>query len=272
MKMNVLEGLPKSEKSLLDPKPKRRVDKRMPAHRLKRGRPGYVLSKKIGRAICDYDMIQDKDKILVGVSGGKDSLTLLKMLNDRRSFVPVSYEVSAIHIDFGYHCTPPHVLAGYFKREGYDYHIKKVQILKEGQTRADVTCFWCSWNRRKAIFKAAAELGCNKVALGHHKNDIIQTTLMNLFYLGEISTMRPKQKLFNGKLALIRPLAYADEKEINEFAATLNYPLPHCKCPNSFTSKRTYVRKLIAGIQKDCPQVKSNIFNALKRVKKDYLL
>ncbi len=272
MKTSVLEELPKIKKSLLSQKPKRCMKKRISAPRPKQGNPGYSLSKKVGRAIGDYNMIQNKDKILVGVSGGKDSLTLLRMLSDRRSFAPVNYEIIAIHIDFGYHCTPPDVLADYFKREGYDYHIKKIQILKKGQTRSDVTCFWCSWNRRKAIFKEAAKLGCNKVALGHHRNDIIQTTLLNLFYLGEISTMRPKQELFNGKLTIIRPLAYVDEEEINKFAATLDYPLPRCRCPNSFTSKRTYIKKLIADIQKDCPEVKTNIFNALKRIRKDYLL
>lgn len=231
-----------------------------------------AISKKVGKAICDYGMIADGDKILVAVSGGKDSMSLLKILDDRRSFAPVDYEIIAAHIDFGYHCVPPTALAEYFKKCGYAYHIKKVDILKPGETRADITCFWCAWNRRKAIFETAAELGCNKVALGHHKDDIAETILLNMFYKGEISAMKPRQELFKGKIVIIRPLAYVEEKDVAKFSRTLGFPIPHCKCPNTLTSKRTFVEKIIKEIEKECPDVRTNIFNSLKRIKNDYLL
>ena len=231
----------------------------------------YFLSKKVGRAIADYGMINDGDRILVAVSGGKDSLSLLKILDDRRSFVPITYELVAVYIDMGdYHINAKR-LAGYFKKHGYKYHIKKIRILK-GKGRADISCFWCAWNRRKALFNAAEEYGCNKVALGHHKDDIIETILMNIFFNGEISAMGPKQELFKGKIAIIRPLAYAQEKEIVHFSRLIDFPHSKCRCPNSSTSQRAKMGVLIRALEKMCPNVKSNIFNSVKRIKKEYLL
>lgn len=148
----------------------------------------YYISKKAGRAIIDYRMISDGDKILVAVSGGKDSLALLQVLRNRQSFVPISYSILAVHVDLGYKCIHPKILVDYFKNKGYDYHIEKRDVLK-GKSRSEITCFWCSWNRRKALFEVAKQFGCNKIALGHHKDDIAQTTLLNLLFQGEISTM-----------------------------------------------------------------------------------
>jgi len=233
--------------------------------------PEYYISKKCGRAIADYSLINDGDKIVVAVSGGKDSLTLLKVLNDRLSFLPIKYELLAVHIDMGYPCMHPKLLARYFKKEGYKYHIEKLDILK-GKTRKDISCFWCSWNRRKALFEVAHKYGFKKVALGHHKDDIIETILLNLFFQGEISAMSPRQELFDGAVTLIRPLAYVEEKEISRFAGTLDFPHHKCACPNSLTSNRTRIGKIIREIEKVNPSVKTNIFRAVKRIKKDYLL
>ena len=232
---------------------------------------GFYISKRIGRAITDYDMLSEGDKIAVAVSGGKDSLTLLRLLNDRRSFVPVKYELLAVHIDLGYPCQHPKILAEYFKKLGMDYHIEKVDILK-GKTRQDISCFWCSWNRRKALFETANRFGCNKVALGHHKDDIIETILLNLFFHGEISAMSPKQGLFKGKIIIIRPLAYVEEEMIKRFAREADFPQHKCVCPNSLTSNRTKITEIIADIEKVCPDVRTNIFRSVKRIKEDYLL
>ena len=231
----------------------------------------FFLSKKVGKALTDYGMIQDKDKILVAVSGGKASLALLKILQYRKSFVPVKYELLAVHIDMGYHCIHPKVLAEYFKKEGYKYRIKKINILK-GKDRSSISCFWCAWNRRKALFEMADKFGCNKIALGHHKDDIIETILLNLFFNGEISAMAPKQELFKGKVTIIRPLAYVEEKELIRFSHRINFPHPRCKCPNSDTSRRATVGDIIKGLEKICPNLKTNIFNSVKKIKKDYLL
>ncbi|MFA5145576.1 MAG: ATP-binding protein [Candidatus Omnitrophota bacterium] len=233
--------------------------------------PEFYISKRVGKAMIDYKMLSEGDKIAVAVSGGKDSLTLLHVLNDRRKFVPVKYELLAVHVDMGYPCHDPKILSEYFKKIGVNYHIEKIDILK-GKSRKDISCFWCSWNRRKALFQTADRFGCTKVALGHHRDDIIQTTLLNLFFQGEISTMCPKQELFDGKITIIRPLAYVEESLIVKFAKTLQFPHHKCSCPNSITSKRAQMRGIIRELEKVCPDVKTNIFRSVKRIKEDYLL
>ncbi len=219
----------------------------------------------------DYKMLADGDKIAVAVSGGKDSLTLLRILNDRRSFVPIKYELLAVHVDMGYPCHHPKILSEHFKKLGINYHIEKIDILK-GKSRKDISCFWCSWNRRKALFEAANRFKCTKVALGHHKDDIIETILMNMFFQGEISAMSPKQELFKGKITIIRPLAYVEEDMIIKFAKSLDFPHHKCACPNSVTSSRTKIGNIISDLKKVCPDIKTNIFRSVKRIKSDYLL
>lgn len=231
----------------------------------------FYISKRVGKAITDYDMLQDGDKIAVAVSGGKDSLTLLKVLDDRRSFVPVKYEILAVHIDLGYPRSYALPLEKYFKKIGVKYHIEKRDTLKKTK-RKDISCFWCAWNRRKALFETADKFGYNKVAMGHHFDDIIQTTLLNLFFQGEISAMCPKQELFGGKINVIRPLAYVEEHLIKRFAKTAGFPAQKYACPNYETSNRTKMARIIANLKKTCPDVKKNIFRSVKRIKKDYLL
>ena len=147
------------------------------------------------------------------------------------------------------------------------YHIEKVKIKPK-----NISCFWCSWNRRKALFEVADRFGCKKVALGHHKDDIIETILLNLFFHGEISAMSPKQELFKGKIIIIRPLAYVEEDMIRRFARTAGFPHQKCACPNSITSNRTKIAQIIKDLEKVCPELKTNIFKSVKRIKEDYLL
>jgi tRNA 2-thiocytidine biosynthesis protein TtcA len=231
----------------------------------------YYISKRVGKAIMDYKMLFDGDKIAVAVSGGKDSLTLLRVLNDRRRFVPIKYRVIAVHIDLGYPRSCAKKLEKYFKKIGVEYHIEKVDALKK-TPRDKINCFWCSWNRRKALFEVSDRLKCTKIALGHHKDDIIETILLNLFFQGEISAMAPKQELFKGKIVLIRPLAYVEEPLIERFVRSENIPLQDCKCPNSAPSNRTRMKAIIRDLKRVCPDVKTNIFRSVKRIKKDYLL
>ena len=231
----------------------------------------FYISKRVGRAIMDYEMFSEGDKIAVAVSGGKDSLTLLRVLNDRRKFVPIKYDILAVHIDLGYPRSVAKRLEKYFKKIGVKYHIEKVDVLKKTKKK-DINCFWCSWNRRKALFETAVRFGCTKVALGHHKDDIVETILLNLFFQGEISAMAPKQELFNGKIILIRPLAYVEEYMTKRFAKEEKLPQENCTCPNSITSNRTRMAKIISDLKKVCPEVKTNIFKSIKRIKKDYLL
>ncbi len=231
----------------------------------------FYISKRVGRAISDYRMIEPGDTIAVAVSGGKDSLTLLRVLSDRRKFVPVAYDLLAVHVDSGYPKSCARPLEKYFKKLGVRYHIEKTDALKKTKPK-DINCFWCSWNRRKALFSAADRLGCTKVALGHHKDDIIETILLNLFFQGEISAMSPCQRLFKGKITLIRPLAYVEEYMIARFAREEGLLHQTCDCPQSAVSNRAAMAKIIKGLKKVCPDVKTNIFRSVKRIKQDYLL
>ncbi len=122
------------------------------------------------------------------------------------------------------------------------------------------------------MFETAVRFGCTKVALGHHQDDIVETMLLNLFFNGEISAMSPKQELFKGKIVIIRPLCYVEEKLIVKFAKTALFPHHKCACPNSLTSNRTKITNILSDMEKTCPDVKKNIFRSLKRIKKDYLL
>ena len=231
----------------------------------------YYISKRMGKAIMDYQMLADGDKIAVAVSGGKDSLTLLRLLLDRKAFVPIKYDVVAIHIDMGYPKSISGKLEKYFKKLNVKYQVIKSDTLKKTE-KSKINCFWCSWNRRKELFIAANKLGCAKIALGHHLDDIIETVLLNLFFRGEISSMVPKQELFKGKITLIRPLAYVEERLIIRFAREAKLGHDTCVCPHSVTSNRSRVGRIIRELEKVCPDIKKNIFRSVKRVKQDYLL
>ena len=232
---------------------------------------GNYISTRIGRAIADYNLIEDKDRILVAVSGGKDSLALLKLLNERKRWAPVRYELIAAHIesDFKYAGdAKPAALRKVFKRMGVKYCFKKIRILHDAK---EVSCFWCSWNRRKALFLMAEKLGCNKVALGHNKDDIIETLLLNMFYHGSISAMNPMQKLFGGKVTIIRPLCYAEEDRIKAFARESGFPESRSMCPYSQASKRRLMKGIINKVKRDCRYVKTNLMRSMGRINREYL-
>jgi tRNA 2-thiocytidine biosynthesis protein TtcA len=231
---------------------------------------GNYISTRIGRAIADYGLIEDKDRILVAVSGGKDSLALLELLNERKKWAPVEYELIAMHIETDHRCggcVHTKILKKFFEDRGIEYHFEKIKVLDKHKK---TSCFWCSWNRHKALFLAADRMGCTKIALGHHKDDIIETLLLNMFYHGEFAAMNPRQELFGGKIVLIRPLCYVEEDATRKFAKESAFPSQICRCPNADTSKRRLMKNIIGGIEKGCPQVRTNIFKSISRIKKDY--
>lgn len=229
-----------------------------------------TVSKKVGRATCDYKMIQDGDRILIAVSGGKDSLALTKVLCDRKAFVPIGYDLIAFHADMGLQKLDKPSLRSFLKKYCSAHYFKKINLSQSD--KKDLSCFWCSWNRRKALFEAAKKYKCNKIALGHHKDDIIQTILLNMLFEGQISAMAPFQPMFGGELSIIRPLAYVEEKEIDEYARSCTLPVSSSKCPKSGNTKREMVAKFIDAFSKVSPNIKTNIFMSLKRIKEDYLL
>jgi tRNA 2-thiocytidine biosynthesis protein TtcA len=228
----------------------------------------------IGKAIHRYGLIQDGDRVLVGVSGGKDSLTLLHLLHERRKHVPIHYELIPVHIDLGFDHERPNTLKDFFEAKGLSYHIEFTNIGPKANSpeNRENPCFLCSWERRKLIFHLAHRLKCNKIALGHHKDDIIETLLLNIFYSGEISTMLPLQTLFKGEIALIRPLALLEEKKIERFAREIGLPFGPSGCPSSGKTKRREVKELIEALGKKNRRVKGNIFRSLSNIKLDYTL
>lgn len=238
---------------------------------------GNYISTRIGRAIADYKMIEDKDRILVAVSGGKDSMSLLKLLNERKAWAPIDYKLIAMHVETDFHCAGcvhTKTLKKFFEDNGVDYHFEKISLSKGknkgGSGRRAASCFWCSWNRRKALFMAADRLNCNKVAMGHHMDDINETLLLNLFYHGEFSAMNPRQVLFGGKIIIIRPLCYVGEVHMRKFAKESDFPSQMCRCPNSERSKRRMMKDFIDKVEGSCAHVRMNIFRSMGRINKEY--
>jgi tRNA 2-thiocytidine biosynthesis protein TtcA len=228
----------------------------------------------MGKAIHRYGLIQNGDRVLVGVSGGKDSLTLLRLLHERGKRVQTHYELIPVHIDLGFDSKRASLLKEFFEAQGLSYHIEFTDIGKRanGPENRENPCFLCSWERRKLIFQLAHRLKCNKIALGHHKDDIVETLLLNIFYSGEISTMLPLQTLFKGKIILIRPLALIEEKKIERFAREMDLPFGPSGCPRSGKTKRKEVKELIETLERKNRKVKGNIFRSLSNIKLDYML
>lgn len=224
---------------------------------------------QVNRAIDDYGLIQKGDRILAAVSGGKDSLSLFKLLIKIRQEQSFSFTVFAAHIRTDFHCAGcahTDILTGIFKEAGVEYVFRDIKVL---DASGITNCFWCSWNKRKALFKIAAELSCNKLALGHHKDDIVETVLMNIFFNGELSAMCPRQELFDGRIIIIRPLCYVDEELTKKFALESGFCAKLCKCPFGKDSKRRQMKEMLREIQQASAEtdIKTNIFNGVAGIK-----
>ena len=231
------------------------------------------VSRRAGKAIMDFDMIKDGDRIAVAVSGGKDSISLLHVLRHRQKIAPVDFEFKAVHIDFGFADFSPEKLIQYLEREGFPYHVEPLADL-QGQRWEDIECFWWSRNRRKALFLLCDRLGFNKIAFGHHMDDIAETILLNQFYKGEISAMKPHQVMFGGKITIIRPLAYEREAMMARLAKKLDIESigGQSKCANDDTSHRMKIKKMLRDYERENPDIVKNIFRSLQNIKPEYLL
>ncbi|HAW49731.1 TPA: tRNA 2-thiocytidine(32) synthetase TtcA [bacterium] len=228
-----------------------------------------LISQKVGKAIVDYNMIEDGDRIVVAVSGGKDSLTLIEILRDRQRYAPIKFELLPVHIKLDFQNLNLDILERYFKENGYDYYIEPLNILGGNDK---VECFYCAWSRKKALFEITDRLGAKKIAIAHNKDDIIETFFLNLIFHAEISALKPVGKFFDDKFWIIRPLMYVEKKETMELADLYNLPVLNFDCPYQ-GSKRRVIKELLEILEDKCDKhAKTNIFNALKRVKKDYLL
>ena len=234
------------------------------------------LRKNMELTINDYQMIASGDRIIVGISGGVDSFALLKLLTSRKIYVPNDITVIAVHVDLGFQENPPHLvtLQRYLEAAKIPFEIADTKIgpNAHGDKNRKNPCFLCARLRRRQLFEAAARHNATKIALGHHKDDIIETFLLNIFFSREISTMLPKQTFFDGKFQIIRPLAYLEESELKKYHREMEFPVFGSGCPTDGNSKREYVKKLLRQMEYDYRGIKKNIYKAIKNVNLEYLL
>lgn len=236
------------------------------------------LTRRFHKACADYGLIADGDHILIGLSGGKDSLALVELLGRRAQIHKPSFRVSALHVrvkERAYQTDLSYL-------EQFCAEARVPLIVRDTEINGDAAkplndandanpCFLCSWYRRKALFNVAQELGCNKIAFGHHRDDVAQTLLMNLFFQGTFATIPPILPMKKMPLALIRPLYLIDEADISRYAELRGYQKPPKLCPFEHVSSREKVKGLLEQIKALNPEAMDSIFGAMSNIKAEYL-
>ncbi|MEY8239543.1 MAG: tRNA 2-thiocytidine(32) synthetase TtcA [Cycloclasticus sp.] len=234
------------------------------------------LRREMGQAIADYKMIEEGDRIMVCLSGGKDSYTMLDILLTLQQSAPINFELLVVNLDQKQPGFPEHILPEYLASLGVAYHVIEQdtysvvkRVIPEGKT----TCGLCSRMRRGALYAYAEEHAYNKIALGHHRDDIIETFFLNMFHGGQLKAMPAKLKSDNGKHIVIRPLAYAREKDIEEFAKLKAYPIIPCNlCGSQDGLQRVQMKKMLSDWDQQFPGRIETIFNSLKNIRPSQLL
>jgi tRNA 2-thiocytidine biosynthesis protein TtcA len=231
----------------------------------------------VGKAIADFDLIADGDRIAVAVSGGKDSYTLLLLLEEFRKRAPVKFELVAINIDSGYPGYRTDIIEGFLRANNFSYRMvpsEHYAIIKEKRRPGSSYCSICSRLKRGALYEAAQTMQCNKLALGHHQDDFIETLLLNQFFVGSLKSMSASMLADNGVTTVIRPLVYIAEEEIIDFSRQSELPVVCCCCPVCGTAdmQRQRMKKLIRELQADIPHIKSSLLKALSNVHPRHLL
>ena len=230
----------------------------------------------MGRAISDFGLIAAGDRILVGVSGGKDSHTLLHLLSLLRARAPVRFSLLAVTLDQGHPGFPGHVLEAYYRKEGYDFRILRedtYRLVVEKTPPGKTHCALCSRLRRGILYNAAVELGCNKIALGHHRDDLVETLLLNLFFSGSLKSMPPLLHSDDGRNTVIRPLAYAPEAEIAAYAALRAFPIIPCDlCGSQENLQRKRMTRMLDELEQEHPHIRASVLSAMGNVRPSHLI
>jgi tRNA 2-thiocytidine biosynthesis protein TtcA len=234
------------------------------------------LARELGRCVADFDLIAPGDRIMVCMSGGKDSYTLLHLLERARKRAPIEFSLLAVHLDQGHPGYDGSPLEGWLAREGFDYRILRedtYSVVKANIPEGKTYCSLCSRLRRGVLYNAAVALGCTKIALGHHRDDAIETLLLNLMFSGSLKSMPPKLVSDDGRNTVIRPLLYAKEQDIAELAALLTFPILPCDlCGSQDNLKRKQVKNLLSTLEQSAPKVKDSMLAALTNVRASHLL
>lgn len=231
----------------------------------------YLLSRNVGRAVGDFELIEAGDRIMVCLSGGKDSYSLLVLLQDLQARLPISFELIAIHLDQmqpGYDGRP---LERWLNQCGVPYEILRedtYSIVKDKTPEGKAFCSMCSRMRRGILYTTAQRLGCTKIALGHHADDAIETLLLNQFFAGSIAAMPPKLIAHDGRVPVIRPLIYCHENEIAAFAAEQDFPILPCNlCGSQDGLRRQRIKALLTDLEKEIPHVRQSMLASLSHIK-----
>jgi tRNA 2-thiocytidine biosynthesis protein TtcA len=242
--------------------------------------PEVRLEKRLGRAMAkaidDFQMVAEGDRILVAVSGGKDSYTLHHLLAALAPRAPVSFSLIAVNIDQGHPGYPGHVLTEYMRNAGHDFrmvHEDTYSIVTDKIPEGKTYCSLCSRLRRGILYRLAGELGCTKIALGHHRDDILDTLMLNLFFAGQMKAMPPKLVSDDGAHVVIRPLVYCAEDDIAAYAAEKGFPILPCDlCGSQENLQRKIVGNLLATMERQHPGIRASMLAALTNVRPSHLL
>ncbi len=228
---------------------------------------GVRINHAIGRAIADYSLIEAGDRILVAVSGGKDSLTMLHFLRDFQRKAPVGFDLLAVNVDQGQPGFPKDVLPRLFAEWDVPFHVEAqdtYSVVLEKTAPGKTYCAVCSRLRRGILYRLARERGCNKIALGHHRDDLLQTFLLNAFFAGQLGTMTPIYTVSEGDLRVIRPLYSVREEWVKTFVAARDWPVIPCNlCGSQEGLKRKEMARLLEQLNEKFPEIKNSLFHAL---------
>lgn len=237
----------------------------------------HRIQRLTGRAIGDFSLIENHDRILVALSGGKDSWTLLHILDRLRRCAPINFSLVVVTVHPGFFGFQTDRMEGYLRERGFEYRIVQApiyQTMLDKLTPDEIPCPLCSRIRRGVLYKQAAELGCTKIALGHHREDFIETLLLNQFYNGKIKAMTPLLNADDGRNVVIRPLVYVPENDIIQYAAAAGFPVTCCACPSCGhpDMKRKKIKKLLADLEQEQRGIKASLLAALADVDHRHLL